>query len=132
MEKFLLDKNTPQKSEASNEKNGKEISRRDFLKKAAEVAGTAAGIGVVAALGRFSGPSDEELEKMDKKKAEERRRNIEGEPDIMGRHLENKYAGYVDLEHFLEDHPEIKEGSSEFEKAKSYFNSQGKSEIEKR
>ena len=123
MEKFSLDKNAPQKSEASNEKSGKKISRRDFLKKgAAATAAVLAGGALKACDSIIGGPSDEELAKMDKKKAEERRRNIEGEPDIMGEHLKNRYVGYTDLEHFLGDYPWIKKGSDEYQEAENYFN----------
>lgn len=124
MEKFSHGENTPLKNETPKDEE-KKISRRRALKKIGTAATAVLMGGAVNACDSIiGGPSDEELKKIDKKKEEERRDAILGEPDIMGEHIKNRYAGYADLDSFLKDYSEVRDNPKELKEAEHYFEEQ--------
>lgn len=73
MENFKMSDITPEKN-----KKGEEISRRSFLGKAAKIGAAFLGAGAIGACDRIiGGPSDEELERMEKEKIKKSKRNAE-------------------------------------------------------
>ncbi len=101
MEKFSFGGDAP-----PNNKKDKKISRRDFLKIGAKAGAAAAVLGV----GAFSGGCDDG-------------NNITKE-EVMKKHSEDRRAGYADLNHFLDDYPEVKDNQEELEEARRYFKEQ--------
>lgn len=113
--------------EERKKEKGQKMSRRDFLKKAGLAFGALA-IGASALEPAGCAREDKRQEEEEKKW---RRLNEEREEMIRKEELEKEIkkdprAGYVDLDHYLEDYPEIKQNPEQLEEMRKYFENQEK------